>query len=402
MAAYRTWINSTAPAINADNLNTLQEAVGFVNVKDRSLTDGGANGDGTTDDRAAIQSAIDALPARGGVIYFPAGTYKINASGGVGLNLTNKDSVTFLGELGSSFNEAIGGSGTEIVCGSSSMTLILCEPGSIKQRGPRFKGINFGSDQASCKLVRIVKTNNWSFEDCRFGGNGSGLIGIELDLGTSGDNNWNTLINCKFSWGASVGTSAIAINAIECGMHMYACTFNLNTGMIGLKIGKAQSVHATNCYWTGATSTTGYAIYCEGGSCHFIGCNFENFGGDTTNPSVKIVDGAEPPQGKNNKVIGCHFGSGTVGIEIGASCNNNVCIGNTFSTTTSITDSGSSTTIIHPDEVKLAPWSGSKTSFFGNSPATKQTVTGSKGGNAALASLITALATYGLITDSSS
>lgn len=40
--------------------------------------------------------------------------------------------------------------------------------------------------------------------------------------------------------------------------------------------------------------------------------------------------------------------------------------------------------------------------FFGATPASKPTVTGAKGGNAALASLLTALATLGLITDSSS
>lgn len=38
--------------------------------------------------------------------------------------------------------------------------------------------------------------------------------------------------------------------------------------------------------------------------------------------------------------------------------------------------------------------------FFGASGTTKQTVTGSRGGNAALASLLTALANYGLITNS--
>lgn len=40
--------------------------------------------------------------------------------------------------------------------------------------------------------------------------------------------------------------------------------------------------------------------------------------------------------------------------------------------------------------------------FLGTAPVAKQTVTGSRGGNAALASLLTALATFGLITDSSS
>lgn len=40
--------------------------------------------------------------------------------------------------------------------------------------------------------------------------------------------------------------------------------------------------------------------------------------------------------------------------------------------------------------------------FFSATPVTKPTVTGSRGGNAALASLLTALANLGLITDSSS
>ena len=40
--------------------------------------------------------------------------------------------------------------------------------------------------------------------------------------------------------------------------------------------------------------------------------------------------------------------------------------------------------------------------FNNTSPVAKQTVTGSRGGNAALASLLTALSNYGLITDSSS
>ena len=39
--------------------------------------------------------------------------------------------------------------------------------------------------------------------------------------------------------------------------------------------------------------------------------------------------------------------------------------------------------------------------FFGQAPAAKPTVTGSRGGNAALQSLLTELATLGLITDSS-
>lgn len=41
------------------------------------VTAHGAAGDGSTDDRPAIQSAIDSLPAEGGIVCFPSGTYKV-------------------------------------------------------------------------------------------------------------------------------------------------------------------------------------------------------------------------------------------------------------------------------------------------------------------------------------
>lgn len=46
--------------------------------------------------------------------------------------------------------------------------------------------------------------------------------------------------------------------------------------------------------------------------------------------------------------------------------------------------------------------SGGEVGFYGTVGGTKQTVTGSRGGNAALASLLSALSTLGLVTDSSS
>ena len=47
-----------------------QAIPGFVNVKDY-----GAVGDGQTDDTHAIHHALEALPEKGGVLYFPAGHY---------------------------------------------------------------------------------------------------------------------------------------------------------------------------------------------------------------------------------------------------------------------------------------------------------------------------------------
>jgi len=44
---------------------------------------------------------------------------------------------------------------------------------------------------------------------------------------------------------------------------------------------------------------------------------------------------------------------------------------------------------------------GNQLGFFGDGPAAQQAVAGAKGGNAALGSLLTALAAYGLIVDNS-
>ncbi|HVW32171.1 MAG TPA: glycosyl hydrolase family 28-related protein, partial [Acidimicrobiia bacterium] len=50
--------------------------VGVVNVTER-----GAAGDGIAFDTAAIQSAVDEAAARGGVVFFPPGHYRLAAPG---------------------------------------------------------------------------------------------------------------------------------------------------------------------------------------------------------------------------------------------------------------------------------------------------------------------------------
>lgn len=72
-----------------------------------------------------------------------------------------------------------------------------------------------------------------------------------------------------------------------------------------------------------------------------------------------------------------------------------------------VTNSGQSTTYLSVSGTTITlngalDHDGSTAGFFGATPTTKPTVTGSRGGNAALASLLSALATLGLITDSSS
>ena len=81
-AQFRTNVFPTDDTSNAANRNLsaaeINERIGNIfNVKTY-----GAVGDGVTDDRAAIQTALDAAEAAGrGAIFFPAGHYKVGAPG---------------------------------------------------------------------------------------------------------------------------------------------------------------------------------------------------------------------------------------------------------------------------------------------------------------------------------
>ncbi|WP_284322638.1 right-handed parallel beta-helix repeat-containing protein [Dyella acidisoli] len=70
-ASATNWWNATPP-----------QTIGSTVLDVRSF---GASGNGSTDDTAAIQAAVDALPSSGGTIVVPDGTYMINATKGISL-----------------------------------------------------------------------------------------------------------------------------------------------------------------------------------------------------------------------------------------------------------------------------------------------------------------------------
>lgn len=77
----------TAAQGNDSRIVNAQQYLGWYSVKSY-----GAVGDGTTNDTAAVQAAIDAVPSTGGIVWFPAGTYKLVTSA-----LTLKSNLTLAG-----------------------------------------------------------------------------------------------------------------------------------------------------------------------------------------------------------------------------------------------------------------------------------------------------------------
>lgn len=78
-----------------------------------NVVDFGAVGDGVTDDTAAIQAAINALPALGGVVYFPYGNYLISSQ------LTSSKFIRFVGE---GFSNVGGSQGPTQILKGAAMT----------------------------------------------------------------------------------------------------------------------------------------------------------------------------------------------------------------------------------------------------------------------------------------
>lgn len=82
----------------------------------------GAKGDGTTDDWAAIQAALDDVPSTGGQVFFPAGNYRIEKP----LRLKTRNTRLF--GAGQSSNITIGGYRMGLVIGAEQTALPLAAP----------------------------------------------------------------------------------------------------------------------------------------------------------------------------------------------------------------------------------------------------------------------------------
>lgn len=174
----------------------------------------GATGNGSTDDKTAIQNAITAA-AGGGIVFFPRGTYKIGSSLTVGSDVTLQGVSTFRYSGASQINFT--GSGTAIVIGGDRAAL----RGLRVVNSAGANGLIGVDTQAKTSLeFELVEVNGFAtgfdadgsfwvtWRRCVIQGPSAGALGIFSSVNF----NANLVENCTFIAPASAAWRPIDIN----------------------------------------------------------------------------------------------------------------------------------------------------------------------------------------------
>jgi hypothetical protein len=293
----------------------------------------GATGDGTTDDRAAIQSAIDSISS--GVVIFPAGNYLIKSNGS-GVGLTLKPNVSLI-----SFESA----SVYLLAGDNSIKLLNYLNPSSSSIVSNFviSGINLSSNSktgctginidgnataARCSYIQISEMQlNGAFSNgiyLKYCANTylSNLFVSGTNVGVTLDNCADSdLVNVKVQSGSSYGFQVIGGGgAFDEGTRLSNCS--TNGQVYGLYINGADWGICTGCSFTTATSG---ALLTNGTNVHwkFTGCEFAVAGGSPANAGINLSSGCTDfifvgcvislntfgmiLKGSLHIVSGCHF-----------------------------------------------------------------------------------------------
>lgn len=227
------------------------------------VTEYGATGDGSTDDRAGIQAAIDAAEAAGGgVVFFPPGYYRIYASG-----LTVEASgVTLQGSgLG---EENVTGFGTVIspIGGTVFGPLLAIGDSGDRVYGSGARDINFVTTGYQVNgLVAMMSCTECFIEDCRLDmhyADDDARTALLIDTDSSQASESNRIEGCYIA-SPTAKTGAAA-------SYGYGILIASNGGG-----GNTRNVISNCKIYNGATDIGGYAVQTEDsgvGRNRFIGC----------------------------------------------------------------------------------------------------------------------------------
>lgn len=267
----------------------IDQRLGVFNVKDPSY---GATGDGLTDDTAAIQAAIAAATATGGIVYFPIGSYVVSSQ------LVITGGVTLRG----------GGSGY----GTSNTCLILwMGTGFCIKMGNTAGALSYGMEVSNLRIA-LLTTNSGIW---LYGAAHSAVRNVDIEGVVSTTASIGVQID-----GANISSFFVTLDSIQCN-HVFKGFVHTTTGTtqptqvlatnctalcdqtplsIGIEI---QSVAGVGCgdgvsYVSGNMEACATGVLLNGGSTSLIGVRFENTQGVASDVTFGLL-------GRNNNVIGC-------------------------------------------------------------------------------------------------
>lgn len=382
----------------------------------------GATGDGVTDDQAAINAAVTAASAAGGgTVYLPHGTYSI------GTFISLKDGANIRGD-GETMTlvKARSGLATGLFVGTGANTVTdvsieaLTLDGQFSILGTSLKGIQVSSgarievrqvttqDTGSSGVLLQTGTVDSLVEGCRIltsGLDGAGTshgiyvtgashrakirgnwviggkgMGISVAALGSGSTDCEISGNYVSVVASTTGFECIGVTA-DCLRTIIANNHCVNSQDNGISCTPAESVVIGNTVET----TLNHGIYLKGNNSVCVGNRIRNPGlaflTDGLVYNGVYLDGANDCTVVGNRIYDDQ-GTKTMtnAIKENTGANNNVLIGNRCSgfITAEFSRIGAGTIALL---------------------GTRPTITGAKGGNAALGSLLTALSTAGLVND---
>lgn len=291
----------------------ISPAGGFDTLADRlataaDVTSFGAVGDGTTDDTAAIQSAIDTL-MNGDELVFPQGIYKITSA----LDFGAIRGLRIRGIGGQSANEGTY-VGAVIRCDTDAQVgFDFNNAGSLIHEGPIVENLNFvdNSTSGDAILARVEDMNYWTFRNCTFrvkdpSSSSDGGTGLQLVRSAGQDNAWGMIDQCRFI-GLDVGIDGQG----ALGFVMTGGNFIIHTGQTGVVLDDdCQSSKFVAVKFDGP----GRGIHLNGAQfTQMIGCSFED-----CSTGVDIDDpNAGSGRGVQNAIIGgVMTGASSTGVSI--------------------------------------------------------------------------------------
>jgi hypothetical protein len=423
-----------------------------------NVLDYGAVGNGTTDDTAAIQAAIDYVySAGGGTVYFPPGTYRVTT---ISRNWTNPITVNLKGSGKRSTTIKKLGSTTTPVMALSGISTMLEPYSTISDMTIS------GNSVTGVHGLRITNFGRWTLQNVFITGCNRGLYcsgGLVFDAydctfqanlygyycEKSVDNVYSNLVTFyggQFSgnttWGLYISQAA-GVHIVGTDISFNGTVGNTNTGAIfydatvddelgyaiasiknawlegnngnGIKTGAAGGLHLSISDTTFAgnanTATIGAIFFSEFSNC---------FAGSATdlvliNASRSLVTNCLFYALTDTSTYYRHINTVTNTTNEVDNLNgfNQFKLGTQkwLSGSAASLTSGSAEDMVYflfgsgqqqfwCNNVKNLSLGSASIGFYGTSPISKPTISGSRGGNAALTSLLTALANLGLVTDS--